>query len=168
MIDKPVILNGNGANNLTVSGNNSVRVFRINAPTRISGLTIANGRTSMAGGIRNGGGILDRSNLNLIECAFIGNIAADYGGGLFNADGATSNIFRSAFSANSALQGGAIYNDSSASTVVVRIINSRLSGNTATEGGGIYVRTPQTELTNIVNATIAGNTGDGGGINGER
>src|SRR5205823_1425627 len=43
-IDKDLTINGPGANQLTVSGNNLSRVFNINGGSvRISGLTISNG-----------------------------------------------------------------------------------------------------------------------------
>lgn len=51
VIDEDLTINGPGATNLTVSGNNSNRVFNItNSAAEIRNLTIANGRASVAGG----------------------------------------------------------------------------------------------------------------------
>lgn len=70
---------GPGANLLTVSGNNASRVFNIgsgNFNVSISGLTIANGRTtSDESGNALAGGILNNSTgtLTISACIFNGN-----------------------------------------------------------------------------------------------
>jgi hypothetical protein len=86
-------INGPGANVLTVSGNNSSRVFQVTnaAFVIISGLTIAQGFTSGGGtggggsGSGSGGGIYNGLNLALTNCTLVNNIA---GGSLFDFGGA--------------------------------------------------------------------------------
>jgi hypothetical protein len=116
VIDKDVIINGPRPNLLGVfrSSNTSFRIFHVmrGITVTISGLTISGGD----GGQQGGGGILnDHAILTIDSCA-------------------VQNSF--AFQFNS---GGGVYNDGSAGSATLTILNSTVSGNYAYfAGGGIY------------------------------
>jgi hypothetical protein len=156
VISKNLTINGPGANLLTVSGNGVSRVFRIASgfTVAISGLTIANGNTTLGGGIHNSG------SLTLTNTALSGNVATLNGGGVYNL-GPALNITSSTLSGNSTAvdgNGGALYNNGAAT-----LTNATLSGNSATLGGGIYFQLGSLTLTN---GTLAGNSAtlNGGGL----
>ena len=70
-----VTINGPGANQLSVSGNNSSRVFDISGSTSVSiaGLTITEGRATSGGGILlEGGAALSISNCTLTDNEALG------------------------------------------------------------------------------------------------
>ncbi|MFA7242204.1 MAG: Ig-like domain-containing protein, partial [Sulfuricellaceae bacterium] len=109
-VDKSVTIDG-GSQNLTVSGNNAVRVFNIadGATVTLQKLTIANGNndTDGGGGIRNGNG---NGTLTLNQVILSGNAGTGAGGGgLYNAGGAVT-ISNSLFTGNSASDGGGVRN----------------------------------------------------------
>jgi len=154
-ITQDLDIEGPGANNLTISGNDATQVFNVsNAVTAtIAGLTIADGYSaSDGGGIQNGDGTLTVTN-----CTLSGNAALD-GGGIYN-DGALT-ITNSTLSGNSApANGGGIENDGT-----LNVTNSTLSGNSAPGGfgGGIY----NDGTLSVTSSTLSGNSAsaDGGGI----
>jgi hypothetical protein len=157
VIEKNLTINGPGANQLTVSGNNLTRVFNIvgNFNVTLSGLTIANGQADDFGG-----GILnDRGTVNVTNSALSGNSAAISGGGI--ATTGTMNVTGSTLSGNSAtFFGGGIHN----LLGTVNVTNSTLSGNSGTSfGGGIQ---SDAGTVNVTNSTLSGNsaTSFGGGI----
>jgi hypothetical protein len=87
-ITEDVMINGPGAQMLTVSGNSTLRVFDI-APgvtTSISGLTISNGTAILGGGIYNAG------TLTVTNSSIFGNTATESGGGIYNIDLYMDNI----------------------------------------------------------------------------
>jgi hypothetical protein len=160
-LDKPLSLDGANSNNLTISGNNATRVFRVTAPVSLNRLTIANGRADI------GGAILNQNVLTLTESTLENNTATSDGGAVYNADGARLEILRSTLSGNSAGRGGALYNDNQTGAGLLRVVNSTIYGNTASVGGGIYSASANPAGKTIaVSATIAANNGDGGGISG--
>ncbi|WNZ24967.1 DUF4347 domain-containing protein [Leptolyngbya sp. NK1-12] len=120
---------GNGASFLTISGNNTNRVFNIGSSNvLLSGLTIANGRVAGAGD--DGGGIRNTSNLTVQFCTFSSNSADRFGGGIDNEGNLTVN--RSSFSNNSAnFFGGGIRNRG-----ILTVSSSSFSGNSASNSGG--------------------------------
>jgi hypothetical protein len=125
-IDKELTIQGPGANLLTISGNNAVRVFNITAgDVTLTGLTIANGQATDT--FIWGGGInyTSAGTLTLQQCTLSGN-SANIGGGICN-NGGTVIVNNSTLSGNSAGGfGGGIFN---ADTVKVR--NTIIAGNTA-------------------------------------
>ena len=172
-------INGPGANLLTVSGNNAVRVFVINSGKIITlaGLTITNGMVtdaSPSGPL--GGGIYNSGTLTVVSSTLSGNSASGSnsngrGGGIFNNAG-TVNMTNSTLSGKTASSssgggfGGGILNNGG----TVNVTNSTLSGNTASGsinssgfGGGIcnIVGT-----LNVVSSTLSGNTASVGGFGG--
>jgi predicted outer membrane repeat protein len=174
-IDKNLTINGPGAAQLTISGNNASRVFVNGSLTALNGLTIANGNNTFGGGIRN------LSNLTMTNCTISGNS----GNGIRNEDLATLTITNSTISGNSdsgilnagtlTLTNSTVSGNSGAlgggidSIGTAVLTNCTFSGNTAGGfGGGIYAGafTNDVGTTTMTNCTISGNTaaGDGGGV----
>jgi Right handed beta helix region len=136
---------GPGPNVLTVSANGSNRVFNVtNGSVNISGLTIARGFH-----MSSGAGINNTTLLNVSNCTFTGNSAAD-GGAIFNAISGSLTVINSTFATNMASSGGALENRSVAS-----IVNCTLTANRANNGSAIYSSTVGT-LT-LLNDTIVRN-----------
>jgi uncharacterized protein (TIGR03437 family) len=137
-INTNLTINAPGANLLTVSGNNSSRVFSVisnsNAIVSISSMTISGGNVVPING---------------------------FGGGIFNGSTNTLTVTNSIISGNSAFNGGGIRN----STGTLTVTNSTISGNTATRldetGGGIDNRGSLT----VTNSTISGNSAPNGTFN---
>ena len=129
-------INGTGADQLAISGNNVSTVFRndnITANVVINAVTITRGRGGFGGGIANAVG----GNLTLNNSVISFNVATNTGGG-FNTDG-TLTLNNSTVSNNSAsVSGGGISNGGTVSNGGgVTLNNSTVSNNTATNGGGI-------------------------------
>src|SRR5215217_6541937 len=146
-----------GSADITLSGNNAVRVFVVasGAGLTLNDLTVANGRAFGGGGIFNDGGTLTVNNSTIS-----GNSANGNSGGIFNAGLGTLEVNSSTISGNSAgTFSGGIHNDGGTLTVN----NSTISGNSAgTDNGGIG----NTGTATVSNSTISGNSAgaDGGGI----
>lgn len=130
VVPKSYVINGPGADLLTLSGNQASRVFNIPGGTSawISGLTIADGEASDTGNV--GGGIFVAGNLSLSACTIIRN-SAGAGGGIYNSGNLT--LTRCTVSWNDATQGvaGGVYNQGTLS-----LANCTVSGNLAVHGGG--------------------------------
>lgn len=126
------------AGGITISGNNSFRVFNVmtSAGTvTFSGLTISNGNAT-GNGNGNGGGILTNTGLvNVTNCKLSGNMAEGNGGGIAIGGGG-------GFVTNSTLDdntaggvGGGIYY---AGPTSLSVRSCTLSNNSAQSGGGIF------------------------------
>ncbi len=166
-ISRDVTVQGRGASNSIVSGNNSVQVFYVRngaGGTRpvvtLDGVSIVNGKAGYGGGIYNMSGMLTVSN------STISGNAATFGGGGIHSIAGTVTVSNSTLSGNSAEYGGGIVNDSGTLTVS----NSTISGNSAQRGGGgiVNLSYPNNIATvTISNSTLSGNSGTyGGGIYG--
>ncbi len=182
-INKNLTIQGPGAANLAVSGNNASRVLNIISGTvNISGVTIRDGNitaNAVAGGILNNGtltlsniivsgntaaaagGIRNDGTLNLTNSTLSNNVARGNGGGLSNGFGGTLILTNTSVVGNSAgTSSGGIENLGAAS-----VINSTVSVNAAgssASGGGISNEVGTLTLTN---STIRGNSAfSGGGI----
>jgi hypothetical protein len=157
-IRKSLDIEGPGADQLAVSGNDAVRVFAIDEglTVTIAGLTITHGRARGGQTTAGGGGILNAgSTLNLARDFFSNNV--DFGSssnaqggaiGNFHKDGVLT-VTDSTFIGNRAdgtlnkgrfVEGIAIYNSPDGSTAtVVRctfVCNQALGGNSAVATGG--------------------------------
>ncbi|WP_341531801.1 choice-of-anchor Q domain-containing protein (plasmid) [Nostoc sp. UHCC 0302] len=161
------------ASKLTVSGNNSSRVFEITSGANVDiiGLRIANGYSASDG---LGAGILNRGTLNLVN-SIIGDNLTYYEGGIYNLG--TLSVSNSSIINNFSFTGSGIYN---AGSLIVNnsfftanegsgiynsgnaiVNNSTINDNTAGQGGGIY----NSGNAIVNNSTINDNTaGQGGGI----
>ena len=165
---------GPGAKSLTISGNDSSRIFNIHTPAKgvpvtISGLTLAHGAAA-------GGAAVYSKYANLvIEDTVISRNTATanaFGGGISLSDSPLT-LRASTMTGNSA-RGGAGIRSIANEADVLRIESSTVSGNQATYfAGGIYLNDPlgQGARLEIRGSTIAGNTvttyasyGGGGGI----
>ncbi len=99
VVDKSVTIQGPGAANLAVSGNNASRVFHImpGKTVTISGLKISNGNaTGHPLPANPSGAILNKADLTIDHCTISDNV----GGSLFN-DGGSVKLINSAVTENS-------------------------------------------------------------------
>ena len=158
VIPEILTIDGNG-HNVTISGNNSVGVFVVNAAVsaELSDLTIANGQAGSGGGIENLG------SLTVDNCTIISNTVSNLGGGIYNTGQLTT--FGTTISGNQALVGAGVYNNGG----VVLLDVTTLASNTASGyGAGVYNINNGT-LT-VQSSTVTGNSANaaatfGGGIN---
>jgi predicted outer membrane repeat protein len=168
----PTEVRGPGPDKLTISGNNSSRIFYVlttaQAPVTISGLTLTGG--SAVGG---GGAIFSKyATLTVADAVISQNStlsagSSDAGGGIFNRDGALT-IRSSTISGNSAGEsGGGIYSLHDSPSSGLTIESSTITGNSAAGGGGgaaLYEFAPATGASlRIRNTTISGNSAEGAG-----
>ena len=114
VIDKNLTINGLGADELTVSGNNDSRVFKIDDSNEsnqievvIDGLTITDGSADF------GAGIFNRENLTVTSSVIRNNLATADGSALFNVSSGTVEVSNSTLGNNLAeFRGGGISNGS--------------------------------------------------------
>ncbi|PAY21124.1 hypothetical protein CKO51_02185 [Rhodopirellula sp. SM50] len=163
-VSDDVSILGLGADQLTLSGNDQVRVFDLssNADVTLSDVTIADGRVIGTGGT--GGGIRSLGNLRL-QRSVVRNSVAESGGGIYQVNG-TLLVSDSTIRTNTsqAGDGGGIRADNA----VVVVQRSDVSDNVATTnipgsrafGGGIAMRSG--DLT-IADSTLDGNLANGSG-----
>lgn len=132
VIDKPLVLRGQGAGITIVDGLGFGPTLSVDAegPVRIEGLSIVNGRGTFGGGVsvdngarvelvtclvegnvcrsgRGGGAAIDRGHLVVSECTMVGNKAFQ-GGALFAGGEARLEVQASVVKDNLAMHGGAI------------------------------------------------------------
>ena len=157
---------GPGARQLSISGQNNVRVFRVlppaTSPRTVSDITIANGR------IDDGGGVLNQGNLTIKNATIRDNVGTDDGGGIDN--GGNLRVENSTFTGNSTNEeGGGVVNFQNAT-----FVNTTFSGNraglnatspTGRDGGGAIFNSGG--IVTLINCTIAGNTNVGGTLMGD-
>ena len=158
-------ITGLGADSLTISGNNTDRVFFINdgsddlIEVEITDLTIAEGFRSFRG-TGNGAGIGNFENLTISDSIIADNFAQEGGAGISNQG--FLNLINSAVINNLvgggiiALGGGGIYNDGTAT-----ITNSTIASNEGDDLGGGIANRGNLE---VVNSTITGNIIDSGDV----
>jgi parallel beta-helix repeat protein len=160
-----VDVQGPGQSVLSVSGNNSSRVFYLysDASTidvRIAGLTITQGAGTIGAGIKNFGETLLLEDVTLTQ-----NHATSDGGALWSdTPAADLTIRRSTISGNtSGDDGGGVYLYHTGTPLAIE--NSIISGNQATnDGGGIYLYNAEDNVT-ISDTAISGNAANlGGGL----
>jgi hypothetical protein len=128
-------IDGPGPGQLTISGNNTSRVFAVSPGTTVTlaGLTVANGMAASGGGIDNAG------NLTVAYCTVSNNesLGGPGGGGILNEVGATLVLDHAVVSHNQAITsvgsdvlGGGLWNLGSAV-----VANSTFAGDQALGGG---------------------------------
>jgi hypothetical protein len=159
-ISRSLAIDGPGVGQLTISGNNAVRVFEIEAGSMvtISGVTIAQGQARGRFPDNSGGGIRNVGSLTVTNSTISGNTAQEGGGGgILNVG--TLTVTSSTISNNTASFAGGILN-----VGTVTVTNSTISDNTALTGGGIWNLGDGTVM--VTNSTISDNTASdtGGGI----
>jgi Ca2+-binding RTX toxin-like protein len=165
---------GPGPDKLTVSGNNSSRIFAVytttGTPVTISGLKLTGGNSGPAV-YSSGGAILNKyASLTVQNAVISGNrtVGDNTGGAISNASGGLT-VRSSTISGNSSeRRGGGIYSFHGSPALGLTIESSTISGNSAPDhGGGVSFRDPFTPTSqlNIQSSTISGNSA-GGGANG--
>ncbi len=167
VLTNDIRIEGPGATNLSISGAESNRVFRIAAggTATLSGLTVTGGRVdqgSLEGGA--GAGVFNEGSLSITDCILIGNRS----GGTQRGDGAaiyhhgvTLVMNRCNVSENTTA-GGGLGAGLAADSGTVRISGSAFGDNRATDGGAI-ANLGATMF--ITNSTFANNLArDGGAI----
>ncbi|MDF2387722.1 cadherin-like domain-containing protein [Nostoc ellipsosporum NOK] len=177
-ITDDVTIEGTGANQLTISGNNASRVFNISnggTDATIDALTIANGNSADGAGIFvnggtslvltnstvsnnnanggnfGGGGIGNFGTANVINSTISGNTSSVFGGGFASAG--TLTVTNSTISGNTSgvFGGGLILGG------VVTLTGNTITNNTASNGAGLIVFFGTTTAQNTI---IAGNNGN--------
>lgn len=144
-------IQGPGAGNLTLSGQNTVRVLTVTGGSvTLSGLTVADGKDSSLGG---GISVAGTTTLVLDSVVLRNNNAAN-GGGITVSAGGTLSVTRSSFQNNSttSVGGGGLINFGSAT-----LTGNTFVGNTAPINGGAINVQPGGVLT-AINNTLQGNT----------
>jgi hypothetical protein len=172
-ISDSVTISGPGASMLTVSGNNSSRIFNIGTgpyDVTISGLTLANGMSVVGGGISNSSAgtvtlshtVVSGNSANNVDFGFF----PGYGGGILNVGTGTFTVTNSILSGNSANGNGGGVGGGIFSTGTLTLINSTAFGNSANGvtvganglGGGIFANGGTLTL---INSTLASNFANG-------
>jgi hypothetical protein len=193
-VDGPEVIDGPGANLVTINGNNLIQDFLVDtgATATLAGLTISGGNSETGGGIGNkgtltlndcminnnysvglGAGIANVGTMNVNNCTVFSNSGTLEGGGIYTTG--TLSVTGCTISANSSeLYGGGIYIDESGtlalsdSTVENNTTGSSKTGGATPGGGGICSDGLSVTLTD---STIAANTvspnGNGAGIDNE-
>jgi hypothetical protein len=169
-ITDTLIINGPGADSLTIDGAGSYRHFEIASGTRaeISGLTLARGYGYYGGAVYSSGG------LTIANSRIHSNRAGWGGGGIYASFASCSpptttlRIINSTVYSNTAGQkGGGIYVNADrcggSVPTTLMLTGSTVNDNSATSGGGIYLYYTSARL---LNSTVSGNhaSGHGGGI----
>ncbi|MCB1689558.1 MAG: M36 family metallopeptidase [Halioglobus sp.] len=160
LIDKDLTIDASSLpNGLTISGDNSSRVFEIVSGNTVElrGITVTGGNSAGSGG-----GIMNRGSLTLIDSTLSANHTDGSGGGIMNEAGGGLWLVNSTLSANDAdVYGGALFSQGAGAEAT--LINSTVFGNTAVAAGGIFL---QTGTVTLNHATIASNidTFGSGGI----
>lgn len=164
VINKNLTIVGPGANLLTVSGNNSSRIFsNVGFSVSLSGMTLTGGNG--AGAVNNGAGgaIQSVGDLALTNLYLTGN-QASAGGAVFLGF-ANGVITGCTFSSNQATSDGGGIEFEGDGGHALRLVSSTVSGNHASgNGGGILnISFSGSSQLDVVNSTIANNT-PGSGI----
>lgn len=170
-IDRSLRIDGPGAAQLTLSGNLTNRVLRIDrGSVQISGLTIADGTTSTSiesdWWERTGGGILNLDHLILSDCVLRNNLGI-YGGALSCitlTNPAVCHLFNTTLAENGGWLGGnAIFlhsdDQTTNSPTELMISNSTLSGNfellTSVQPGQLFTEYLNSERQNFGGAILS-------------
>lgn len=163
-INSAVHVDGPGAQTLAVSGNDSSRIFEVNADAELSGLTLTDGRVMDVGAVH-GGAVHQRAGrLTIRDSAIVRNTVRwidfqSLGGGV-SVTGGELVMERVTLADNMALYGGGLMLNPGAVRATLR--NVTVTGNSAEHnGGGIFVMN-QGETTVLEQVTIAGNNAPGG------
>jgi hypothetical protein len=159
LIDKDLTIEATGrSKRLALSGNGTSRVFEIGA-----GRTVAlRGLIIIGGGNEHtGGGILNNGLLTLSDATLSGNTAL-FGGALFNQPGSSATLERCLLFNNSA---SLSVGDGGGAVLAygdINLINTTVTGNTSSVTGGGLAMDNNISVT-LVHSTIAGNTASSGG-----
>ena len=169
----PTTIRGSGARTTVIDANHLDRVFRMQADTELSDLTITGGvakERELPITDTGGGGIANGHHMTLRRVAVTGN-SAGYGGGIFNVPDSHLDLIQSTVSGNTAGEAGGIRFDDTGTVTNSTVADNHVTnpgdrpGSLAGYGGGIDIR--GLGPVEILNSTISGNSSSdgGGGIN---
>lgn len=145
-----------GAATLDAQHLGRVLLIRHGVSVTVENLAITGGQSS------NGGGVINRGNLTLVDANVRENSASNEGGGIYN-DGRLILDGHSSISGNSSNQGGGIYNRNRRTVTLNG--GSSISGNSSHQGGGIYDESLSTVTLNDYSGIFHNKVdGAGGGI----
>jgi len=160
-INKSIIIKGAGLGKTIIDRPRENNLYGSTVTTgpnigvTLSGLNIQGGTGTILDA-KYGGGILNDGILALRDCS-ISNNTADYGGGIYNRNGAILSLHNCFIHNNIALDGGGIYNSEGGT---IDIDGGMITNNSA-DGGGIF----NLGTLNLNSGYIINNRGqDGGGI----
>ena len=170
LISKNLKILGPGAGNLTISGNQARRVFRVASRTTvtIADVSIVHGVADAGAGIYS-----DHATLTVSNCIVTGNSATNGSGAGIFSDGslrgsATLTVVNCLITGNSASgSGGGIESNGNSASATATIVNCEVSGNSATRGFGGGIDTiPGSSTLTVVNCTVSSNYAwfGGGGL----
>ena len=132
-----VEITGPGAEIITISGQSLYRPFFVSSGNTVTltGLTIANGQSSLVGSGGTGGGIHNEGNLTVTDCV-LSNNHAEFDGGAIRNFGGSLVVSQSTLSGNTVGESGVGAGISNAGAGTVSIIESTLTANTGAYYGG--------------------------------
>ncbi len=121
-----------------------------------------------------GGAIYNYAALSIADSVFSGNRVVEtesntytsFGGAVANTKNGSLTVTGGTFSANSAVQGGAIatfIDYGSSDTANLTVSGAEFNDNAATYGGGIYIQTGMADSTTVSDTDFSGNTASYGG-----
>ncbi|MCB0069780.1 MAG: hypothetical protein KDD77_21600, partial [Caldilineaceae bacterium] len=159
IIDKSLTIDGPGATNVAVSGNDASRIFYASGEVTIDGLTLRDGYAS------DGGAIYVTNWLTLTDSALISNTSTGPGGAI-HVDSAIATVGNSSFADNHSTDsdGGAVANTG---VSYLTVSGSTFTGNTALasgmDGGAIYSANDGGNVLIVEGSTFSGNRAFEGG-----
>lgn len=156
LISDALTIKGPGIDLLTVTGEEMVRIFRIDyttaslAPTIISGLTLTDGKTAA-----NGGAIYSKEPLSLKNVVVRSSAAGNDGGGVWVTTAGKISIAGSHIVHNTATAGsGGLYLIGNAG---VSIVKTTVANNTALFNGGLYAGASSAKATVLIDTSVIAN-----------
>lgn len=176
LITQSLIINGLGADILTIDADQRSRVFNIDDDNNSADQTIILAGLTLTGGNidDDGGGIRSVENLIVQDSIISGNttVGVDNDGGGISSEGGNLKVLNSTISENSTngsdSQGGGIYSGRFGELILERsaIINNFTTGAVVADGGGIFNRANSFLLTKstVDGNFIIGRDSDGGGF----
>ena len=146
------------SNNTSKLNGGALSVFHENTKVTINDCVFYQNESEMSGA-----GIFSNGITTITNCNFVGNVANNYGGAIFNYQNSSCTLNNCVFQNNSSAEsGGGIYNGDN--ITLMSISNCEITGNTAKYGAGISTIA---DIIAIKNTTITGNhaTENAGGLN---
>ena len=156
----------NGAGRITVSGNHQSRIFEVDAPTTITGLTLQNGTVSGGTNDGYGGAVENRSAvLHLSDDTFTGNTAPAGGGAIYS--GGQLSATNCTFESNSTdIYGGAVYTVGPTTISHSEFVSNTVAPSFFGGGGAIYANVAASAKVTVDSSTFSSNTANGPGGSG--
>ncbi|BAZ70394.1 hypothetical protein NIES4106_51870 [Fischerella sp. NIES-4106] len=166
-ITKDVTIDGAGAENLTINGNNSTRVFSVSSYVNatVKNLTLTNGMVTGTDG--RGGAIAawDYSTLQVENCNFNNN-SSYQGGAVYVGYGSKATVLGSSFDSNDGTLGNSGFSGGAIATYgsgVLVVKDSEFTNNKGVNGGAIYSLLGELTVENsvFINNSSEGDIGGG-------